>query len=368
MKRIITAVLCLACVTATAQEERFSMRPSIDTPYAQEALLVDVEWAGDRLVAVGEQGHIIYSDDGGSSWTNAEVPVSLMLTAVSFPTPDQGWAVGHEGIVLRSTDGGASWSVVLTGEDVAALQVAAATRLVEDAQAALDEAPDDEELQYALEDAEFVLEDAQRASEEGLLHPALDVWFESPEKGYVTGAYRMLLRTTDGGNTWQLDSAKVDNPDGYHLYGVTRLASGTLLLAGEAGQLHRSRDDGETWERLDASYAGSFFGVLATSDGAGLVFGLRGNIFRTDDDGETWMPIDAPGESTLFGGNVLPDGRVILVGAAGTVLESRDGGQSFSRLSVDGRQSLADVEETADGSMVIAGFGGVRVVGGSGGS
>ncbi|NIQ26341.1 MAG: hypothetical protein GTN88_07370, partial [Gammaproteobacteria bacterium] len=85
-------------------------------------LLVDVARAGDRLVAVGEQGHIIFSDDNGTSWTHAAVPVSLMLTAATFPTAERGWAVGHEAIVLTSEDSGSTWSVALASEAIAALQ------------------------------------------------------------------------------------------------------------------------------------------------------------------------------------------------------------------------------------------------------
>jgi photosystem II stability/assembly factor-like uncharacterized protein len=341
------------------------MQPAIPSPDAPRSLLLDIARAGERLVVVGEQGHIILSDDGGAAWTHAEVPVSLMLTAVAFPAPESGWAVGHEAITLSSGDGGKTWGVVLTGEAIAALQVDAAREVIAEAEAALEAAPDEEreDAQYALDDALFALEDAERAIEEGIPYPALDVWFESPERGYILGAYGLLLATRDGGTNWALHSKRLDNPDGYHFYGIARSASGALVIAGEAGGLHRSRDDGMSWERLDPPYAGSFFGILATADGSLLIFGLRGNIFRSEDDGDTWMPIDAPGDSTLFGGRVLRDGRIVLVGAAGTVLESRDGGLSFGTLGLAGRSARNAVAENTAGDLVLAGFGGVRVIG-----
>ena len=303
-------------------------------------------------------------DAGGASWTHAEVPVSLMFTALAFPTPERGWTVGHEAIVLTSQDGGKAWSVALSGKAIAALQVEAARDAIVAAEAALEAAPEEEreDALWALDDARFALEDAELAIDEGIPHPALDVWFESPERGYVLGAYGLLLATTDGGINWTLHSKRLDNPDGYHLYGIARSASGALVIAGEAGGLHRSRDDGMSWERLEPPYAGSFFGILATADGSLLIFGLRGNIFRSEDDGETWTSIDAPGESTLFGGRVLSGGRIVLVGAAGTVLESRDGGLSFGTLGVDGRSARNAVAENAAGDLVLAGFGGVRVI------
>ena len=341
------------------------MQPSIPSPDAPRLLLLDAARAGERLVVVGEQGHIILSDDDGTSWTHAEVPVSLMLTAVNFPTTERGWAVGHEAIVLNSEDGGETWRVALTGEAIATLQVDAAREVIAEAEAALEAAPEEEreDARWALDDAQFALEDAELAIDEGIPYPALDVWFESPERGYVLGAYGLLLATTNGGTNWKLHSKRLDNPDGYHLYGIARSASGALVIAGEAGGLHRSRDDGISWERLDPPYAGSFFGILATADGSLLIFGLRGNIFRSEDDGESWTPIDAPGDSTLFGGRVLSGGRIVLVGAGGTVLGSRDGGLSFGTLGIAGRSARNAVAENAAGDLVLVGFGGVRVIG-----
>ncbi len=340
------------------------MQPSIPSPDAPRLLMLDIANAGERLVAVGEQGHIILSDDGGASWAHAEVPVSLMLNGVDFPTAERGWSVGHEAIVLNSEDGGSTWRIALSSQAIATLQVDAARRLIAEAEAALEAAPEEEreDAQYALEDAEIALEDAELATQEGIVYPALDVWFESADRGYIVGAYGLFLATGDGGANWGLHSKRLDNLDGYHLYGIARSASGALIIAGEAGGLHRSRDDGVSWERLEPPYEGSFFGILATAEGRLLIFGLRGNIFRSEDDGETWTAIDAPGDSTLFGGRVLNDGRIVLVGAAGTVLESRDGGLSFAKLDVAGRSARNAVAENAAGDLVLAGFGGVRVI------
>ncbi len=362
LKKAIAALLCLWSLAGVAREP-FAYRSAIPSPDADKALLTDLARAGERLVAVGEAGHIIYSDDAGDTWQHAEVPVSLMLTEADFSSAEQGWAVGHEGIVLYSGDGAETWTVVLQGEDIAALQIEAAERLVAEAEAAVDAAPEEEleDAEWALEDATFALEDARRAQEEGITHPALNVRFADVDTGYVTGAYGMLLHTDDGGATWQLHSNRLDNPSGFHLYDIIRTTGGALIIVGEAGQLHRSVDDGETWEALDSPYEGSFFGALATDSGSLLIFGLRGRIFRSVDDGDSWEYIDAPGESTLFGGRAFDGGRIVLVGAGGTVLESRDDGRSFTKPALETRASLAAVEADADGTLFFAGFGGVLI-------
>ena len=78
-------------------------------PRAAQSLLIDIARAGERLVAVGERGHVLYSDDSGQRWIQAPVPVSVMLTAVWFLDAQHGWAVGHDGMIIATDDGGASW-------------------------------------------------------------------------------------------------------------------------------------------------------------------------------------------------------------------------------------------------------------------
>ena len=82
--------------------------------------------AGERLVAVGERGRIILSDDNGVTWRQVHSPTSVTLTHVTFATPVDGWAVGGMGIVLHSADGGLSWTKQLDGIQAADIALAAA--------------------------------------------------------------------------------------------------------------------------------------------------------------------------------------------------------------------------------------------------
>ena len=339
--------------------------PAIRSELAPRSLLLDVAAAGQRLVAVGEQGHIIFSDDGGAGWTHATVPASLMLTSVCFATPQQGWAVGHEGLILTTADGGENWSIQLDGRAIAERQVQQATARVVELQAALadlDEQADREEAEFAVEDAQFVLEDAEAVLADGITTPLLGVACFADSQAYAFGAYGLLLQTTDAGENWALISSRIENPADYHFYGMARLQSGALIIAGEAGSLHRSRDDGETWQRLRAGYEGSLFGVIAPTDGSAIVFGLRGNIFRSTDEGDTWRPIRSPSQATLLGGTQLPGGISALVGAGGTLLLSHDQGQTFEIMSTGSRRPFSSVYANGAGGLLLVGFGGVSVV------
>ncbi|MDH3990186.1 MAG: YCF48-related protein [Gammaproteobacteria bacterium] len=353
-------------VTSEGRSTRFQMLPALPTEAASDSLILDAVTEGQRTLIAGEQGHILYSDDNGTSWTHAQVPVSLSITAVTFCGVNCAWVAGHDGILLRSTDRGESWQTNFTGTDIARLSADAAEATIRQLEAEIEQASPDEipDLEWELEDAQFALDDASAALEDGVAMPLLDIWFRDERNGFALGAYGIMLQTRDGGSTWSLISDRLDNPDDFHLYGIARSASGTLLVAGEAGTLLRSRDDGESWDRPDAPYQGSFFGIVAARDGGFIAFGLRGNVFRSTDEGDSWMAVETGDERTLLSGMTRSDGTIVLVGSAGAVLASNDNGTSFETLSTSGNRVYSGVTETPDGKIMLVGFGGVSIADG----
>jgi photosystem II stability/assembly factor-like uncharacterized protein len=363
---ILIALLGFA-VFSQGNTTRFHMLPALQTEAASTGLILDVATDGQRILIAGEQGHILHSDDSGTSWTHAQVPVSLAITAVIFSGRDTAWAAAHDGVLLRSTDRGQSWQTNLTGIDVARMSADAAAAKVEQLQSEIEQADPDsiEDLEWALDDARFAFEDASEVIDDGVTMPLLDVWFEDDRNGYALGAYGILLRTTDGGSTWKLISDRLDNPDNYHLYGIARSVSGTLLVAGEAGTLLRSQNNGKTWDRLDSPYQGSFFGTVAAHDGGLLAFGLRGNVFRSIDEGDSWSVVDTGDQRTLMGGMTQADGSIVVVGSAGAVLVSYDHGASFDTIPTTGNRVYSSVAETIDDKLLLVGFGGVSILDGA---
>src|SRR5271166_5770656 len=73
--------------------------PVIFSDRAATSMLEGIAFAGQRLVTVGTDGHIVVSDDAGKHWRQVAVPVSTDLVAVTFSSPKSGWAVGHWGVV-----------------------------------------------------------------------------------------------------------------------------------------------------------------------------------------------------------------------------------------------------------------------------
>lgn len=276
---------------------------------AVSSLLLDISRlpASERLVAVGDRGHILYSDDSGENWTQARVPTIQMLTAVTFPSARIGFAAGHDNLILKTEDAGVNWHKVY--QDI-----------------------------------------AQES-------PLLDIWFKDESYGIAVGAYGTVLRTRDGGKGWSDIRDQIENEEEFHFNAISSDNSGNVYLAGEAGILYRSTNAGHTWETLASPYEGSLFGVSASADEV-LIHGLRGNVFRSMDRGASWMQMNSRTEETLFGSAILGNGSSYLVGNSGSVLAGNSGRWQTSYRQ--DRMTLTALAQAPDGAIVVVGQGGIK--------
>lgn len=344
------------------------LTPAFEAPLAARSLLLDITRAGDRLVAVGEHGNIIYSDNGGGQWQQATVPVSVNLTAVSFVNEQTGWAVGHHGMILKTEDGGANWVQLFDGMNAGEQVIKAAQAEFAAAEDALAAAEDEDQEAAALERldmADLALGDALASIEFGPAQPLMNVWFDNPSNGLVVGSYGQIFRTTDGGKSWALWKHGINNPYNFHYYGLNEAASGDLYLVGEQGGIYRSADRGQSWESLQSPYEGSLYGVL-TAQHAGsevlLVYGFNGNLFRSVDAGESWQQVRLPTRKSINDGIVLEDGSVLLVGNSGVLLHSTDGGQSFSLQTDRLERPFVSVAALDGDTLALVGIAGARII------
>ncbi len=360
--------VCLGISMACASTAALAIEDVLDTPayptkLAPENLLNDVARAGDRIVAAGERGHIIYSDDGGESWTQADVPVSVTLTGLSFASDTEGWAVGHSGVVLHSDDAGETWTLQLTGIKAAELAIANQEDAIAEMEARIETAPEDKkgDLEWALDDLSFALENMQSDLDIGPVNPFLDVWFGDDSHGFIVGAYGMFFHTKDGGSTWQDWSPKLDNAQNFHLNAIARIGGGALVIVGEAGQIFVSVDKGVTWEKRDSPYPGSLFGVIGTGRmNEILAFGLRGTLMFSTDLGKSWSVVNTGSTATLNDG--FADGnRIVIVGNGGAVLTSGNGGDTYREYLREDRQGEMSVVPVSGTNLLLVGEGGVQI-------
>ncbi|MGQ0621280.1 MAG: WD40/YVTN/BNR-like repeat-containing protein [Panacagrimonas sp.] len=292
-------------------------QPALTAPKAAHNRLLDIAVAGSHLVAVGEQGVILTSEDG-KTWQQARSPVGVMLTRLRFTDAQTGWALGYDASILKTVDGGSSWT--LQHYDAAA---------------------------RALYDLVFL--DAQH--------------------GLAVGAYGSYLETTDGGASWTARESAL-SALGMHFNSILKLGDGSLFIAGERGLMARSSDAGATWQVLDFPYGGSLFGALPLGERGVTVYGMRGKVFDTPDvaaravplkDIGSWDPyareniedpariaalgwrrLDNPVQESLFGALPVATGA-LLVGVNGSVATLDSAAGVLTALKTPAAETLSRV-------------------------
>ena len=218
--------------------------------------------------AVGNDGKILMTTDGGTTWTLYQNSwVDIQIQSVFFIDDLSGWACGwgtypgHYGYVLHTNNGGATWNI-----------------------------------QDTVANLNF-----------------LDIQFTSSQTGYICGGiYQgnagVVYSTNDGGNKWSLcadDSIQyltsISIPDTIHMYS-----------AGLQGSLMKSADGGNNWWHLDQrvklsnryyntskiTFSDSLHGWIAGSDSA---------ILRTRDGGAQWERILTTNGLLVYSASFIDD-------------------------------------------------------------
>lgn len=287
-----------------AAPDYFRTAPKLSVP--TKAPIYAATRVGERTVAVGDYGFVIYSDDG-ERFVQAEVPTRAPLTSVFFIDALRGWAAGHDGTVIATVDAGKTWQVLreMRGQD----QV------------------------------------------------LMGIWFADAERGLAVGQFGLALETRDGGKTWS-ERQLVDGEAGErHLLSIVPGRDGLLLVAAEAGTVLRSTDAGRSWKAIQTDNKGSFWAGAELADGSLLLGGMRGHLYRSTDRGEHWTHLASGTQQSLTGIAQRADGSVRAVGLAGTTLLSKDGGQSFETIVRPDRLAVTAIVPLAKGELLFSAVG-----------
>lgn len=339
---VLLAAALLPAAAAAAPEPGVLARPALKAERLQGRSFLALAAAGKRMVAVGERGLIALSDDHGTSWRQANSPVSTTLTCVSFVDARLGWAAGHAGTILHTADGGATWTLQTDGRAVAR-QVQASVS---------DGGPAGAAAGMAAVAAQLVADGPDK--------PFLDIQFTDAQHGLAVGAYGLAVRTSDGGRSWRSFMHQVPNRKGLHLYAV-RAVGETVWLAGEQGYFARSANGGADFLQIETPYRGSYFALAASGNGV-VVAGLKGNAFHVSQDGAVFTRLEGAPPVSFSGVTALRDGRLAFTNQAGQVLLSSQDGARLAPLPGAPRAPLSAVSQSADGRLVLAGAAGLEVL------
>jgi photosystem II stability/assembly factor-like uncharacterized protein/Leucine-rich repeat (LRR) protein len=236
--------------------------------------------------AVGANGTVVRTTNGGTTWSLQNTPTTQFLSAVHFPTSTRGVAVGGDGVtstVLRTTNGGTSWSNI---------SVPFSGRLTA-------------------------------------------VHFPNQNVGYITGFNRRILKTTNGGQSW----STLPTPTGATgpFFAIHFVSATTGWVTGDNGIIWKTTNGGNTWSLQHPSINQDMNDLEFVNENYGWATGGNGGtwVLITRDGGTTWTESSfssiSPG-SSLIG---IDTGFVVRGNFfQGSILEyTSDGGTNWEELS-----------------------------------
>lgn len=295
------------------------------------------------LVALA--GIIAFSHRGTPSLGATQIPVNNMnLTSITRTSAGLVTA-GELGHILVSGDQGESWQLAKVSHQRHAL----ITRLQFT----------DDQNGFAIGHEGWIL----RTSDGGLSwdevsftpgsEPLLSIAHLPDQRWMAVGAFGQTLVSSDQGMSWE----RANPPEGtdWHLNKlVASEDQQNWLLVGEAGTVFRSLDAGNSWQSVSPFYNGSFYGGLHLGGDSWLLYGMRGNIFRSDDNGLNWQAVGGQTPASLFTHIRLNNDNLILAGQGGLLLLSDDNGRSFRYLHKSGRMTLTGITRVATGTLLMS--------------
>jgi photosystem II stability/assembly factor-like uncharacterized protein len=269
---------------------------------------------GNRLWAVGEEGTILESDDGGKHWNRRDSGTESDLRSI-FGTSDgkRLWAVGWNCTILESHDRGEHWNPRKPGTRGWFSSIFAIGR------------------------------------------PWLSSIFGTSDgkRLWAVGQSGTILESDDGGEHWNPRKSGTRN----YLNGIFGTSDGKRLWAVDwNGTILESDDRGEHWNPRKSGTRSWLQGIFGSSDGKRLwAVGMNGTILESDTRGDHWNPCNSGTLNELNSIFGTSDGkRLWAVGEEGTILESDDGGKHWNRCKSGTHSDLRSIFGTSDGKRLWA--------------
>ncbi|MCX6165122.1 MAG: YCF48-related protein, partial [Ignavibacteriae bacterium] len=227
------------------------------------------------LFTGGYLGYMARSTNAGESWTQVSSPTTMQINGISFVNANTGFITGYSGLLMKTINGGLNWTITW--------------------------------LPYTM----------------------LDIHMFDASTGIVCGSGGNILKTTNGGVNWTPRYA--NPPQSFDLNGMAFLNATTGVIVGNSGTILKTTNAGNTWRLADTihlTYNTLFRAAYPSADRITCVGGA-GTILTSIDGGASWTQQDAGTTAILYGVHFRDANYGCAVGEGGVILTTTDGGAVF---------------------------------------
>jgi len=283
--------------------------------------------------AVGDNGIILVTADGGSSWAPQTSNVTSDLLQVTFENSTTGWVTGRSGTILSTSDGGNTWTAMTSGTNYDLFDIVQV-----------------ESNKYFAFGSLALLESNNGGTSWDpvptnivAIPSFMDLTFVNDNLGFAVGNAGAIIRTEDGGDTWNYRRRNQENKVSEWFTRVQFIDENVGWCVGETGVVPyngiivKTTDGGDTWEPriFDADLPPIAAGIddfIFIDSSTGWIVAAEA-IYKTTDGGFVWdkqFPLTANFLNSI---SFVDSANGWVVGMAGTVLRTVNGGDEWENLT-----------------------------------
>ena len=169
--------------------------------------------------------------------------------------------------------------------------------------------------------------------------PLFDIWFRNEKQGIAIGAYGLYLVSEDGGASWDISEMNVsvdqskDDPD---------------------EEASKAEDDDDFLDSYDLH-----LNSIALADNEKLyIVAEAGKVYRSDDSGGSWVPLAPAYIGSFFGVLAVTGDTVLVFGLRGHIFRSEDAGNTWQEIEIPTQEMLTNGIVVSGDEIYITGLGG----------
>lgn len=150
------------------------------------------------------------------------------------------------------------------------------------------------------------------------------VWFCSEDTGYVASYGGTMFKTTNGGYSWiQLQTGTTAE-----IKDICFIDEQTGFIATDDGKLLKTSNGGVTWQiKISANW--EITSVSFANESRGIATSRAGKYYLTNDGGNSWIGRTSPMETHFWNATYSDDNHCFVAGQGGDFMRSSNGGNTW---------------------------------------
>jgi photosystem II stability/assembly factor-like uncharacterized protein len=311
--KIKTSMISLACAAMLAGLSGCSSNADLTAVQAERAkplqrsdIMQAIATSGNNVVVGTQSGAMITSSDAGKTWHRQSLGKPFLSSINDIAAcPDGSFlALDFYGRVWNSDVGGKKWTAHKLEHPETGLTIScdkAGAWWVAGTYATIATSADQGKTWRVIDNKQ----DAQITI----------LRWVNDKRAIAMGEFGLVLRTDDGGATWEkLPPVPAD----FYAYDLLPVDENTAWVSGVAGHMQLTTDGGKTWT-IKENHAGAPLYRLFMHKGIPYGVGARGTVARLE--GDAWQAVTYPNAIPVFlGGGASVEGDNLLIGGPGGLL------------------------------------------------